>query len=236
MENSARMALALSIIMLMVTAATAEEVKKESLVEKLRKKVRQVKTQAEPAKTKAGPSQTKAEPSKVKAEPAKAKEPAEPDQSAGPEKAAKPEGEKKEAVPVARTVKDMSRGDMVSAVKGTLDSFDDILGLVPGLKAVKTEKGETSYTYEGVKIEDLEDAKLKGLFSMVRQHATRINAERINRQLMIADRARGLAAAGTKVPTPPPTIQTQPAVAPPPTPVGPPKVPKPPPAPPRVTR
>lgn len=232
MRKIARIALSSAFVVLMVSVADAEEAKKEGLVEKFRKKVIEIKTKAEAAKSKEPDKMkeaAKAEPARPKeapkAEPAKTKEPAE---------AISPD--EKKTAPVAKTIKDMSRGDMVSAVKGTLDSFDDILGLVPGLKAVKTEKGETSYTYEGVNIEELDDAKLKGLFSKVRQHATRINAERINRQLKVADQARKLSAAGTRIPTPPPIVKTPSAAIPPSTTAGPPRIPKIPPAPPRTTR
>jgi len=151
--------------------------------------------------------------------------------TAGPKK-----GEEKKALPVVSTVKDMSRGDIISAMKNTLGDFEDILGLVPGLKMVKTEKGEKEYTYEGVRIENLDDKRLKGLYTVVRQHAARIHAERINRQLRIAERARGLTAANTKLPMHLPSVPTPSAITPRTSPPQPPPVSKAPPAPPRTIR
>jgi len=137
------------------------------------------------------------------------------------------------AVPkVAPPKKAYTREEMIADIKEILDDEEEILNLIPGLKKTTTEKGESFYTYEGLKPEELDKEKLGKIFYRVRQEATRIRTNRLNEQLENIRRNQRLTApAGGGVsrvpalPTQPPRILQPPPAQP--------QIPKPPPAPPR---
>jgi len=146
------------------------------------------------------------------------------------------------AVPkVASPKKVYTKEEMIARMKKTLDHEEGVLSFIPGLKKSTTEKGESFYTYEGLKLEDLDKEKLGKIFTRVNQEATRIRTDRLNRQLENIRRAQQLTAAAAggparvpAVPPQPPRIYTAPSIPPaPPSVSQPPKTPAPPPAPPR---
>ncbi len=134
-----------------------------------------------------------------------------------------------------------TKEEMVTQIKKILDIEEEILNFIPGLKKATTEKGESFYTYEGLKLEELDKEKLSKIFTRVRQEATRIRTDRLSRQLETIRRAQQLtdAAAGgparvPAVPPQPPRVYTAPGVPPvPPSVPQPPKPPAQPPVPPR---
>jgi len=159
-----------------------------------------------------------------------------------------PKAEVKPAVPVSGGPASASKAmppkkaytkeEMVADVKETLDDEEELLNFIPGLKKATTEKGESLYTYEGMKLEELDQEKLRKIFTRVRQEATRIRTDRLNRQLETIRRTQQLtavAAGGAPrvpvAPPAPPRILSTPNV-----PSAPPSIPRPPsppPAPPR---
>ncbi|MCX5686561.1 MAG: hypothetical protein NTW09_03775 [Candidatus Omnitrophica bacterium] len=76
-----------------------------------------------------------------------------------------------------------TREEMIADIKEILDDEEEILNLIPGLKKTVTEKGESFYAFDGLKPEELDKEKLGKIFYRVRQEATRIRTNRLNRQL-----------------------------------------------------
>lgn len=134
--------------------------------------------------------------------------------------------------------KTYTKEEMIVDVKETLDDEEELLNFIPGLKKATTEKGESLYTYEGMKLEELDQEKLRKIFTRVRQEATRIRTDRLSRQLETIRRTQQLtavAAGGAPkmpvAPPAPPRILSAPNV--PSAPASVPRPPSPPPAPPR---
>ncbi|MFA6141822.1 MAG: hypothetical protein WC738_00810 [Candidatus Omnitrophota bacterium] len=124
-----------------------------------------------------------------------------------------------------------TREEMIADVKEILDDEEEILNFVPGLKKSVAEKDKSLYTYEGLKLEDLDKEKLKKMFTRVRQEAARLRANRLNEQIENIRRNQQLTATAgggaPKVPVTPPSpprIYSAPSV---------PRVPTPVPQPPR---
>ena len=85
---------------------------------------------------------------------------------------------------------------------------------VPGFKKEKDPEGKRYYTYNGVRLEKLDKEKLITLYGRIRQERTRLNAERIGRQLESirqAQQATNMVNQAARIQTPPP----QPPKAPP---------------------
>lgn len=134
--------------------------------------------------------------------------------------------------------KTYTKEEMIAHIKETLDHEEEILNFIPGLKKATTEKGESLYTFEGAKLEELNNEKFDKLFSRVNQEATRIRTDRLNRQLETIRRAQQITSAAggpARVPAPPPQpprVYSAPNIPhTPPSVPQPPRVPAPPPAP-----
>ncbi len=93
-----------------------------------------------------------------------------------------------EAQEKGRDIKQMSKGDIVSDIKETLDEYEEISNFVPGLKKITDRSGKVTYTFAGIKIEALDRTRLEKLYIRVRQEMTRLHTENINRQLDTARR------------------------------------------------
>jgi len=94
----------------------------------------------------------------------------------------------KDAQPKPAGIANMSKNEIITDIKDALGSEDEILNATPGLKAERDSKGNTFYTYNGTKIEDLGKDQLDTLAAKVHQARTRLNTERIERQLETARR------------------------------------------------
>jgi hypothetical protein len=88
--------------------------------------------------------------------------------------------EKKEG---RRGLKEMSTDEIVEHIGMILDRGDEVMDFIPGLKLEKDPSGVEYYTYNGVRLEKLEKDKLIALNNKIQQEKTRLNAERINKQL-----------------------------------------------------
>src|SRR3989338_8713809 len=53
--------------------------------------------------------------------------------------------------------KEPTREDLIERLKATLEHEDEIMGFIPGLKKEKDVKGNIIYTYQSIKIEDLDE-------------------------------------------------------------------------------
>ncbi len=133
-----------------------------------------------------------------------------------------------------KEIKEPTKEDLVLHLKMMLEHEDEVIGFVPGLKKEKDAKGAVSYSYQGIRIEDLNDKDLRVLYAKTQNELNRIRMERLNKQLEAirqAEQSRRAAEQATKVPR----LVTPPA-QPPRVPPQPPSIPKPPPAPPQSPR
>ncbi len=83
----------------------------------------------------------------------------------------------------AKKTKDMTVQELADSIAEVLDDSDEVMSYVPGFKQEKGPDGKEYYTYKGVKLEKVEKEKLAAMYSRVRRERTRLNTERINRQL-----------------------------------------------------
>ncbi|MDO8536421.1 MAG: hypothetical protein Q7S30_05405 [Candidatus Omnitrophota bacterium] len=145
----------------------------------------------------------------------------------------------KNAQPKSAGTAAKSKDELIADIINALRSEDEIFNAVPGLKADKDAKGNIFYTYNGTKIEDLSKEDAGSLTIKVHQARTRLNTERIQRQLETVRRMERLQrinapsqtprtpAAPMTVRTPPPAPVAARAPTPPPsTPRTPPSVPQ----------
>lgn len=119
-------------------------------------------------------------------------------------------GESKQAAPKAKKAKDMTAEELAADITDMLDTDDEIMSFVPGLKKEKDQLGNVFYTYMGLRLERLPREKLENLFRRVRQERVRLRTERITRQLESirqAQQAAAIAQQASRIPrvvTPPP--------------------------------
>jgi hypothetical protein len=118
-----------------------------------------------------------------------------------------------------RAQRELTKSEMVTGIKESLEDNEEMLNFVPGLKMEKSDKGEPSYKLEGIRLEDLDKDRLKSVYIKVRQQATRIRTERLNRQMETVRRSQQLTNISRQatprvppVPTPIPKTYTPPAV------------------------
>ncbi len=143
---------------------------------------------------------------------------------------------KKEALPlkpvnqpmVKTPKKEMTKEDLLAAVKEELAGNEEVFDMVPGLKADKDADGKVFYTYKGMKLEDLSKEDLSGLLTRAGQAMVRVRTERIQNQLDAARRVQTLQRPATvpQLPRIPTQVQL------PRTPSAPPSAPRTPPSPP----
>jgi hypothetical protein len=132
------------------------------------------------------------------------------------------------ALVFAASSKDMTVQELADGITKVLDRSDDVMDYVPGFKQEKDPEGKEYYTYKGTRLEKLEKEKLIAIYNRVRQERTRLNTERINRQLdtirqaqqatNIANQASRIPTVTTPPPAPPPAQPPRTPPLPPPTP------------------
>lgn len=124
-------------------------------------------------------------------------------------------------------VKAMTKDELLAAIKSTVDQEPEVLSFVPQLKKAKDASGSGLYTYEGVRLEDLDKEKLSKVFQTAQQRLAVIKAERVTKQLEMINRTRNIPKAPSlpQLPPKPPSVNTPPPA--------PPRAPSLPPSPPR---
>ncbi len=130
---------------------------------------------------------------------------------------------------VVKRAKDMTVQELADRITKVLEHSDEVMGCVPGFKREKDPDGKEYYTYKGTRLEKVDKEKLTALYNRVLQERTRINTERINKQLDTmrqTQQAANIASQAARIPV----------VHVPPKPTPPPQPPKAPPAPPPVPR
>lgn len=93
--------------------------------------------------------------------------------------------ESKAAVSEARAkVAEMTKGEMLAALKEDLADNNEIFDMVPELKAaVSHQDGKAVYTFNGAALESLSKEDLTNLFGRVRNALVKIRTDRIQKQL-----------------------------------------------------
>lgn len=127
--------------------------------------------------------------------------------------------------------KDMTVQELADGITKVLDQSDEVMDYVPGFKQEKDPDGKEFYTYKGTRLEKVDKEKLAALYNRIRQERTRLNTERINRQLETiqqTQQAANIANQAARIPriTPPPAQVPAPPPAPPRAPPAPPPTPK----------
>ena len=84
---------------------------------------------------------------------------------------------------VKKSRKNLTKEELVTHIKGRLDAVDEILDFISELKRGRDPSGTFSYTYNGMRVEELDRETLDKLFLRVQNEGSRIQAERLNKQL-----------------------------------------------------
>ncbi|MDD3905440.1 MAG: hypothetical protein PHS46_02790 [Candidatus Omnitrophica bacterium] len=79
--------------------------------------------------------------------------------------------------------KELTKAEKLDRVNESLNNFAEIMNFIPDLKKEVDSNGKASYTFQGKKLENLDDETLGKLFGRVRNEASRIRTERVNKQL-----------------------------------------------------
>lgn len=140
----------------------------------------------------------------------------------------------------AKGLKDATVDELAERITMTLDRRKEVMQFVQGLKKETDPSGASYYTLNGTRLEKMSKDSLVALYGRIQQESTRINTERINKQLesirraqqatsSIANQASRTQAAAQQPRLPPsvPATQYNQPVQP--------KVPTPPPAPRKIT-
>lgn len=77
----------------------------------------------------------------------------------------------------------MTKEELLVHIKERLRVTEEIADFIPGLKKEKDPAGALYYTYNGIRIDDLDRDTLDKLFGRIQTESVRINTERINKQL-----------------------------------------------------
>jgi hypothetical protein len=128
--------------------------------------------------------------------------------------------------PKPKNPKDMTPQELADGIAKVLDRTEEVMDYIPGLKQEKDPAGNGFYTYNGTKLEKLEKGMLTALYTRVRQERTRLNAERITKQLETirnVQQATNIANQASRVPAVPARPPQTPSAQPPRTPPAPPQ-------------
>ena len=104
--------------------------------------------------------------------------------------------------PSKEEVKKMPNRALAERIKGMLIREKGVINFVPGLKEMQDADKNIYYTYNGTKLEDLDNATLNRIFNRVRNEALRLRTERLQKQLNAMKQGQriGGAAVGPKIP------------------------------------
>jgi hypothetical protein len=110
--------------------------------------------------------------------------------------------------------KEMTKEEMIARLKKEFASSDDIFNFIQGLKAEKDKEGHITYTFNGIRIEDMSKEDLDKLLIRTHQVAVKLRTERIQQQLKTIKQTQGV----QRIPTPPQPARIPSAVSSPPRP------------------
>jgi hypothetical protein len=114
----------------------------------------------------------------------------------------------------------LTKEEMISSIKRRLKVFSEIEFIIPTLSSKVDEEGNKEYflrTQDGItrKLEELDKETLTDLFARVNNEATRINTERLLRQIQQQEQIRRSIPQQPPAPVQPPAQPPQPPPAPP---------------------
>ena len=99
----------------------------------------------------------------------------------------------KAAAPEARSgIAEMTKEEMLAALKEDLANTSEIFNAVPELRAVIGQDGKAVYTFNGAPLESLSKEDMANLFSRVRHAIVKIRTDRIQKQLEITKQVERL--------------------------------------------
>ena len=106
--------------------------------------------------------------------------------NAAPKAGEAPKATAAQAVP--KGVADMTKTELVNGITQTFNYSRNLVGVVPGIEAVKDEKGVVSYVYKDkdgkiLKLEELPKETLESIFLKARNEMTRQNTEQTMKQM-----------------------------------------------------
>lgn len=106
-----------------------------------------------------------------------------------------------EAAAPRRLIKDMTASELAESITDSINGNPRVLNFLPSLKGQTDGAGATFYLYNGKRLDSLDREELMGILRRVKSELTRINIERINRQIAVAQQGQQLsgAAQGPKV-------------------------------------
>lgn len=81
------------------------------------------------------------------------------------------------------TYEKMTKADIVTRIKNALTNKDEIIQTIQGLAKEQDASGNVAYKYNGVKLDDVDKETLWKILGRAQNEATRINMDRLNRQL-----------------------------------------------------
>ena len=79
--------------------------------------------------------------------------------------------------------KELTKAEKIDLINHDLASFPEILGVIPDIKKSADAAGKATYTYQGKKIEDLDNDQFAKLYARVSNETVRLRTDRMNRQL-----------------------------------------------------
>ncbi len=99
---------------------------------------------------------------------------------------------------------EMLKDEIMDEIMDTLDEYEGIAGLVPGLQVMRNEEGNIYYTYSAasgipVRLKDLDGDALVSLLSMVQQAIVRHQSDMVARQMRIISEIQRLRAEHTHI-------------------------------------
>ena len=91
--------------------------------------------------------------------------------------------------------KDMTKEELISEIKESLEDEDELLEVMPGIKKLKDASGTAYYEINGTRLEKMDREALRGLFNRVSNEMNKIRTDRINNQLETIRQAQQATAA-----------------------------------------
>ena len=102
----------------------------------------------------------------------------------------KAEARKVEAPKANTAKKAMTREGKIAELTEDFASTDELFSVVQGLKAEKDKLGKVSYTFKGMKVENLSEEDMDKLLTQVKQALVKIRSDRITKQLETVKQAQ----------------------------------------------
>lgn len=117
----------------------------------------------------------------------------------------------KPSVKAAQT--EVGTKEMIDYITAVSERGDEVMDYVPGFRKETDPSGTVYYTYNGTRLEKLDKDKLASLYSRIQAERSRLNADRISRQMEAvrqAQQAQQAANATRQIPKVPQAVNQPP--------------------------